>query len=76
VAWKRQTQRTAVAMLTPKRFAAALRDKPSSTTESTTRLRRSSESAIVAASLARRTPSNTTKSIWESLAIQFDGIPL
>ena len=52
VALKRQTQRTALAILTPKRLAAALRDIPSSTTASTTRLRRSSESAILAASLA------------------------
>src|SRR5579871_2221217 len=49
---ERQTQRTALAILTPKRLAAALRDIPPSTTASTTRLRRSSESAILAASFA------------------------
>ena len=37
---------TALAMLTPKRLAAPLRDSPPKTTASTTRLRRSSESAI------------------------------
>src|SRR5579863_9829863 len=52
VALKRQTQRTALAILTPKRLAAALRDIPPSTTASATRLRRSSESAILAASFA------------------------
>src|SRR5271166_4354646 len=54
VAAKRCNQRTALAILTPKRLAAALRDIPPSTTASTTRLRRSSESAIPAASFARR----------------------
>ena len=46
VARNRQTQRMALAMLTPKRLAAALRDMPPSNTAPTTRLRRSSESAI------------------------------
>jgi hypothetical protein len=46
--------RTALAILTPKRLAAALRDIPPSTTASTTRLRRSSESAIPRRLLARR----------------------
>src|SRR5271165_3544536 len=46
VAAKRCNQRTALAILTPKRFAAALRDMPPSVTASTTRLRRSSDSAI------------------------------
>jgi hypothetical protein len=40
-------------MLTPKRLAAALRDTLPKTTASTTRLRRSSESAIPAASFPR-----------------------
>src|SRR5208337_1566430 len=57
VAWKRQTQRMALAMLTPKRLAAALRDRPPTTTASTTRVRRSSDSAIPAASFTRRRPS-------------------
>src|SRR5208283_6181803 len=52
VALKRATQRTALAMLTPKRLAAALRDMPPATTALTTRWRRSSESAIPAASFA------------------------
>src|SRR5271157_3625619 len=52
VAAKRATQRTALAMLTPKRLAAALRDMPPATTALTTRWRRSSESAIPAASFA------------------------
>ena len=43
---KRCNQRTALAILTPKRLAAALRDIPSLTTVSTTHLRRSSASAI------------------------------
>ena len=43
VAWKRHTQRTALAMLTPKRLAAALRDRTPTTTASTTRVRRSSD---------------------------------
>ena len=47
-------QRTALAMLTPKRLAAALRDRPPTTTASTTRSRRSSDSAIPAASFAGR----------------------
>ena len=47
-------QRMALAMLTPKRLAAALRDSPSTTTASTTRLRRSSDSAIPTASITRR----------------------
>ena len=54
MALKRATQRTALAMLTPKRLAAALRDMPPSTTALTTRWRRSSESAIPAASLAAK----------------------
>jgi hypothetical protein len=56
VVLKRVTQRTALAMLTPKRLAAALRDSRPKTTASTTRLRRSSESAIPAASFPRREP--------------------
>jgi hypothetical protein len=48
------TQRTALAMLTLKSLAAALRYSPSTMTASTTRLRRSSESAILAASFPRR----------------------
>src|SRR5271165_3206282 len=66
VAAKRCNQRTALAILTPKRLAAALRDIPPSTTASTTRLRRSSESAIPAASFARRESSITTQPIRES----------
>ena len=46
--------KTALAMLTLKCFAAALRDKPPDKTDSTTRVRRSSESAIPAASFTRR----------------------
>src|ERR1700757_1810881 len=46
LALKRATQRAALAMLTPNRLAAALRDMAPSTTAPTTRLRRSSESAI------------------------------
>jgi len=42
-------------------LGAALRDKPPSTTESATRSRSSSESAIVSASSARRSASITTK---------------
>src|SRR5271166_5231200 len=61
VAPKRVTQRTALAMLTPKRLAAALRDSPPKTTASTTRLRRSSESAIPAASFPRRQPKSELK---------------
>src|SRR5271157_4462963 len=61
VALKRVTQRTALAMLTPKRLAAALRDSPPKTTASTTRLRRSSESAIPAASFPRRHPKSELK---------------
>src|SRR5271166_1197798 len=45
-------------MLTPKRLVAALRDSPPKTTASTTRLRRSSESAIPAASSPRRESMN------------------
>ncbi len=68
LAWlKRATQRTTLAMLTPKRLAAALRDMPPSTTAPTTRSRRSSESAIPAASFARRQPSSRSKPIRESL---------
>src|SRR5277367_1523576 len=52
VAPKRCNHRTALAMLTPKRLAAALRDMPSRATASITRLRRSSEIAIPAASFA------------------------
>src|ERR1035438_10808917 len=52
LALKRATQRTALAILTPKRLAAALRDILPSTTAPTTRSRRSSESAITAASRA------------------------
>src|SRR5208282_3535667 len=48
-------------MLTPKRLAAALRDSPPKTTASTTRLRRSSESAIPAASFPRRQPKSELK---------------
>jgi hypothetical protein len=48
------TQRTALAMLILKSLAAASRDSSSSTTAPTTRLRRSSESAIPAASFSRR----------------------
>src|SRR5271157_4808364 len=54
-------------MLTPKRLAAALRDMPPSTTAPTTRSRRSSESAISAASFARRQSSSRSKAIRESL---------
>src|ERR1700723_956418 len=54
-------------MLTPKRLAAALRDIPPSTTAPTTRSRRSSESAIPAASFARRQSSSRSKPIRESL---------
>ena len=53
------TQRTALAMLILNSLAAALRDSPSSTTASTTRLRRSSESAIPAASFAARIMNHT-----------------
>src|SRR5580700_4841576 len=53
-------------MLTPKRLAAALRDSPPKTTASTTRLRRSSESAIPAASFARPGSSIRTQAIRES----------
>src|SRR5580693_3121281 len=67
LALKRATQRTALAMLTPNRLAAALRDMPPSTTAPTTRLRRSSESAIPAASFARRQSSSRSKPIRESL---------
>src|SRR5208283_159097 len=67
LALKRATQRTALAMLTPKRLAAALRDMPPSTTAPTTRSRRSSESAIPAASFARRQSSSRSKPIRESL---------
>ena len=55
LAWKRATQRTALAMLTPKLLAAALRDMPPSTTAPTTRWRRSSESASPAAPLPAAT---------------------
>src|SRR5208282_1106398 len=68
VALKRATQRTALAMLTPKRLAAALRDMPPSTTALTTRWRRSSESAIPAASFARRRSGIRTQVIRESLS--------
>lgn len=57
VASKCLTQRTALAMLTSKRLAAALRDSPPDTTASTTRLRRSQESAM-----PRRLPS--AAGIW------------
>src|SRR5208337_3887750 len=67
LALKRATQRTALAMLTPKRLAAALRDMPPSTTAPTTRSRRSSESAIPAASFPRRLSSSRSKPIRESL---------
>ena len=67
LALKRATQRTALAMLTPKRLAAALRDMPPSTTAPTTRSRRSSESAIPAASFERRQSSSRSKPIRESL---------
>src|SRR5208282_2432094 len=67
LALKRATQRTALAMLTPKRLAAALRDMPPSTTAPTTRSRRSSESAIPAASFARRQSSSRSTPIRESL---------
>ncbi len=50
-------------MLTPKRLAAAFRDRPPWTTASTTRSRRSSDSAIPAASFARRESSITTQPI-------------
>ena len=63
---KRATQRTALAMLTPKRLAAALRDRPLSTTACTTRSRRSSESAIPAAFFARRQSSSRSNPIRES----------
>jgi hypothetical protein len=53
-------------MLTPKRLAAALRDCPPKTTASTTRLRRSSESAIPAASFPRPGSSIRTQAIRES----------
>src|SRR5271157_3152615 len=66
LAQKRCSQRTALAMLTPKRLAAALRDRPPWTTASTTRSRRSSDSAIPAASFARRESSITTQPIRES----------
>src|SRR5271168_3836578 len=66
VALKRATQRTALAMLTPKRLAAALRDMPPSTVP-TTRSRRSTESAIPAASCARRQSSSRSKLIRESI---------
>jgi hypothetical protein len=45
---------TALAMLTLKCFTAASRDNPPDKTDSTTRVRRSSESAIPAASVTRR----------------------
>ena len=54
LALKRCSHRTALAMLTLKRLAAAFRDMPPWTTASTTRSRRSSDSAIPAASFARR----------------------
>src|SRR5271156_1851884 len=66
LALKRATQRTALAMLTPKRLAAALRDMPPSTAP-TTRSRRSTESAIPAASCARRQSSSRSKLIRESI---------
>src|SRR5271166_1701486 len=53
-------------MLTPKRLAAALRDSPPKTTASTTRLRRSSESAIPAASFPRQESSIRIHPIRES----------
>ncbi len=58
--WRRATQRTALAMPTPNRLAAPLRDMPSSTTALTTRSRRSSESAIPAASFAAETMNQNT----------------
>src|SRR5271156_6469556 len=66
LALKRATQRTALAMLTPKRLAAALRDMPPSTAP-TTRSRRSTESAIPAASCARRQSLSRSKLIRESI---------
>src|SRR4029077_19939294 len=63
LALKRATQRTALAM----RLAAALRDMPPSTTAPTTRSRRSSESAIPAASFPRRQSLSRSKPIRESL---------
>jgi hypothetical protein len=50
----------------PETPAAALRDSPLKTTASTTRLRRSSESALPAASFQRQRASIRTQAIWES----------
>jgi len=77
LARKRATQRTALAMLTPNRLAAALRDIPSSTTAPTTRSRRSSESAIPAASFRAATILKQIRAdSGIPLAIQFARIPL
>ena len=62
--------------LTPKRLAAALRDIPPSTTASTTRLRRSSESAILAASFARRASRIINRPDSGIPPIHFAGRPL